>query len=193
MLASDRENIEADSTSRNLNDNIEWSLDCDVYKDVCLRFGQPSIDLFASRLNRKVQQFCSWKPDPFRTFSQSDRTLHSDQNIPGRLLGDIPLWPTKHWWPIMLETHVEYPLILPNNKKLLKLVHTDSHHPSEKHLVLVACKLSGHHSKDEAFQNQLPVCSWHHGVNQRSADIKSIFEDGYHSIINNKFIKYQFL
>ena len=208
-----RENIEADSASRNFNDNIEWSLDCDVYKDVCLRFGQPSIDLFASRLNRKVEQFCSWKPDPcctyvdafsicwgifdlcylFCPFSLIGRCIQKIKTDQADCWAILPLWPTQHWWPIMLETLVENPLILPKKKKLLKLVHTDSHHPLEKHLVLVACKLSGHHSKVKDFQNQLPVCSWHHGENQRSANMKCIFEDGYHSVINKKLINFQFL
>lgn len=32
--------------------------------DLCDVFGTPSIALFASRLNKQVVSFCSWKPDP---------------------------------------------------------------------------------------------------------------------------------
>ena len=44
-------NVEADELSRglNLNEDLEWALDMDIFQIVC-RFGKPDIDLFASRL-----------------------------------------------------------------------------------------------------------------------------------------------
>ena len=54
----------ADSPSRQFNDRIEWSLTTSVFHDLCKKFGKPDIDLFASMLNTKLPQFCSWKPDP---------------------------------------------------------------------------------------------------------------------------------
>ncbi|KAJ8034638.1 hypothetical protein HOLleu_21560 [Holothuria leucospilota] len=35
-----------------------------VFKQIVDRFGQPEVDLFASRLNKQVNRFVSWLPDP---------------------------------------------------------------------------------------------------------------------------------
>ena len=44
------DNILADFKSRNFSDNTEWSLNEDIFKKVVTNFGQPEIDLFASRV-----------------------------------------------------------------------------------------------------------------------------------------------
>ena len=54
----------ADEPSRHFKDYIEWELDQGVFHRLCDRWEIPTIDLFASRLNKKVSVFCSWKPDP---------------------------------------------------------------------------------------------------------------------------------
>ena len=55
----------ADAMSRKFSDNIEWSLDLDIFHRLCEEFGTPHLDLFASRLNRKLNRYFSWRPDPF--------------------------------------------------------------------------------------------------------------------------------
>lgn len=57
-------NCLADAASRKFNDRHEWKLNEDIFKEICKIFGVPNIDLFASRLNKQVPRFCSWKPDP---------------------------------------------------------------------------------------------------------------------------------
>ncbi|XP_068713259.1 uncharacterized protein [Montipora foliosa] len=57
------ENTEADSLSRNLNPN--FLILTRILEDFCFI---PSVDLFASRLNHKLETYVSWKPDPFATF-----------------------------------------------------------------------------------------------------------------------------
>ncbi|XP_050693987.1 uncharacterized protein LOC126984394 [Eriocheir sinensis] len=59
-----KENVMADITSHRVNDRHEWKLNELIFQDLCHIFGTPSIDLFASRLNKQVAYFCSWKPDP---------------------------------------------------------------------------------------------------------------------------------
>ena len=55
----------ADKLSRELNDNLEWSLDREVFCKLIRKAGfRPQVDLFATRLNAQVQKFVSWKPDP---------------------------------------------------------------------------------------------------------------------------------
>ena len=60
-----KQNVTADKLSRELNDNLEWSLDREVFCKLIRKAGfRPQVDLFATRLNAQVQKFVSWKPDP---------------------------------------------------------------------------------------------------------------------------------
>ena len=36
----------------------------DIFQEIVCRFGQPDIDLFASRLNHKLEKYISFRPDP---------------------------------------------------------------------------------------------------------------------------------
>jgi hypothetical protein len=58
------DNVEADDASRVFKDELEWTLAEVHFNRICARFGRPDMDLFASRLNHKVRDFCSFKPDP---------------------------------------------------------------------------------------------------------------------------------
>ena len=55
---------EADFSYRNFNKNHEWKLDKSVLLKEVECFGLPEIDMFASRLNKQISRFVSWKPDP---------------------------------------------------------------------------------------------------------------------------------
>lgn len=59
-----RENIEADYASRIVNIDTEWELNDISFRQINKKFGLFSIDLFASRLNKKCRKFCSRFPDP---------------------------------------------------------------------------------------------------------------------------------
>ena len=58
------ENSEADEGSRVFNDTTEWNINDSIFQEICKKYGTPTIDLFASRLNFKVQRYCAWEPDP---------------------------------------------------------------------------------------------------------------------------------
>ena len=57
-------NTEADYESRNVQDWTEWKLCQAVFQKVCLRFGHPDIDLFASRVSHQIPTYMSLKLDP---------------------------------------------------------------------------------------------------------------------------------
>ena len=59
-----KENIEADKDSRKFQDTTEWQLNPKIYKAVYDTFGTPEIDLFASRINKQIEKYVSWKPEP---------------------------------------------------------------------------------------------------------------------------------
>lgn len=63
-----KENVDADRESRTFNDNTEWSLEENIFHSIVKTYGMPSIDLFASRINRKVSRYVSWRPDPEAQF-----------------------------------------------------------------------------------------------------------------------------
>ncbi len=58
----------ADYDSRNFNDNVEWMLNVNVVKHIFEIWDSPVIDMFASRLNKQLDTFVSWKPDPEALF-----------------------------------------------------------------------------------------------------------------------------
>lgn len=109
----------ADEPSRKFNDDIEYMLCGDVFSNICQMFGVPDIDLFASRLNRQVHKFCSWKPDPEAAYVDAFTLDWSELGLifafpPFRLIGRVlrqahaqtaniilvyPHWPGQHWFP----------------------------------------------------------------------------------------------
>ena len=62
------ENTEADRESRQFNDGTEWQLESDICHSITKQFGQPSIDLFASCLNKQCPVYALWRPDPDALF-----------------------------------------------------------------------------------------------------------------------------
>ena len=112
------QNVEADWASRHFKDNIEWALNPKVYQQICLKFGLPLVDLFASYQNAKCELYVSWGPDPysfhcdafamswknidafaFPPFSLLPRVLRkAEEEKPQRLIVVAPDWPSSHWY-----------------------------------------------------------------------------------------------
>lgn len=59
-----RDNIEADKASRVSNIDTEWELQESCFQQLIIDFGQPEIDLFATRINKKCLKYVAWKRDP---------------------------------------------------------------------------------------------------------------------------------
>ena len=58
-------NIRADQLSRIIDCHLEWSLNNEVYKSNICQIGfTHELDLFASILNAKTDNFVSWHPEP---------------------------------------------------------------------------------------------------------------------------------
>ena len=53
-----KENKEADTASRQVNDRHEWQLNVYIFRQLCDTFGTPVIDLFAFRLYNQVTLYC---------------------------------------------------------------------------------------------------------------------------------------
>ena len=124
---------EADLPSRKFHDDIEWQIDNKTFQIICDIWGTPSIDLFASRTNHKVNTYCSWKKDPeatfidafslnwerfdldylFPPFSLIAGCLQKLQQEQAEAIMIVPLWPQQMWFPFLLQCLIDNPRILP--------------------------------------------------------------------------------
>ena len=57
-------NIEADKQSRVLEDATEWKLNPGLFHKIVEKFGKPDIHLFATRINKQLDRYVSWHPEP---------------------------------------------------------------------------------------------------------------------------------
>lgn len=204
---------EADHPSRNFNDQLEWELCNEVFLQLCNKWQKPNIDLFATRLNKKLPLFCAWKPDPeaayfdaftvdwamfdvcyiFCPFSILARVVQKIRIDKARGIIVAPLWPTQPWFTLLMRTLVDYPVILPSTKKLLRLQHSDMQHPLAQKMVMIACKVSGDSTDSKAFLDKLPMFSCPHGESRPNVSTKCILKNGYSTVVSRKSIKFQFL
>lgn len=106
----------ADSLSRNFSSSVEWELSRNVFDAIVSEWGQPDIDLFASRHNVKLKVYCSWLPDSYCT--KVDAFFFPWTFPPFRLVGKcwrkmimnktnailiIPDWPTQPWYSLVIK------------------------------------------------------------------------------------------
>ena len=114
------DNVLADLRSRKFKDHLEWSLSDDIFKDICKAFGKPKIDMFASRLNKKLTKYVSWEPAPdnwktdafsfswtnefiycFPPFSLIPRVVRKIQRDGARAIVVAPHWAGQPWFPML--------------------------------------------------------------------------------------------
>ena len=170
-----KDNIKADALSREFNYDLEWSLDDNTFDILCNVYGQPEIDLFASRLNNKVPRYFSFYPDPkaiginafahkwddfmyifspFNLITRILRKIKEDQT--SKVLMIVPEWTVCPWYPVLMEMCIMKPMILKYHKRLLqqpsnsKLIH-----PLFPKMRLIACLLSGKSSEKKDIQTVL--------------------------------------
>lgn len=190
-------NSEADKLSRKINDDLEWTLDNNIFQSIVDRFGQPDIDLFASRLNHKLDKYVSYTPDPhafavdafsiswsdfygyiFAPFSTLNMVLRKIVEDKTEALVVAPLWNTQSWWPQLAHLIVDCPVRLPPAQKILHQPNDPTRvHPLRK-LTLGAFRLSGKLYKAEEYRESLPVSSFTHGDNPLPNSMNAISQSG---------------
>lgn len=162
-------NVEADAASRVENLDTEWELSKDAFRTVLNTFGLPSIDLFASRINRKCVRFYSRYPDPdaesvdaftvswrneyfyaFPPFALILPTLREIINDEASGIVVVPFWPAQPWYPLFTSLLCEPPLIFKPSLSLLLSPSRQECHPLANKLSLVVGKLSGKPSSPRA-------------------------------------------
>ena len=179
---------QADFESRHYKENTEWKLDDNVVQEVFSIWGKPNIDLFASRLNKQIDRYASWHPDPeaeivdefscdwaelyfyaFPPFGLIPRFLAKLRHNRGECILITPVWTTQNWFPSLMELMIDTPRLLPRGENLLQLPGTQKVHPLSNKMVLMACRLSGEPLRTETYQKGLPTSPWRLGdLGQRS-------------------------
>ena len=180
-------NVEADEASRKFNDRTEWELHGDTFEALCERFGRPDIDLFASRLNNKLESYVSWKPDPYAryidAFTVDWTPTYNYLFPPFRLISSfaqkilreettvlfiVSLWPSQFWFPQLMEMLTQNPLLLPRGC-LSPPAQSEATLPSN--IRIIACRISGFRSESEAFRKTLLSSSSRAGVQPLTSNI----------------------
>ena len=167
------ENTESDRESRTHNPHIEWELPQPAFTKITKHFGKPDIDLFASRINAKLEKFVSWLPDPhclqvdafslnwsnnyfyiFPPFILLSRVLAKIQRDKTTAIIIFPNWPTQHWFPRLTSLLLDFPRKIPQKYKLFLPWDPSRTHTVPK-LQLLAAKISGDTTKTWAFHRAL--------------------------------------
>ena len=164
-------NKEADRLSRVYNDDLEWSLDQMVFQKLETIFGKFDVDLFASRLNAKLESYVSRYLEPeaiavdafsfkwnynlayvFPPFSLIPKILQKIQFENCRVVLIAPVWKTQSWWPCLQHLLCQDWYQLPNTTRILRLVHKpEARHPLA-HMKMGAFHISGIRSGNKEYK-----------------------------------------
>ena len=208
-----KQNVTADKLSRELNDNLEWSLDREVFCKLIRKAGfRPQVDLFATRLNAQVQKFVSWKPDPqawkvdafaitwtgikayafppFCLISRLLQKVHIEKM--SEMLLIAPVWKTQPWFPTLLSMLVRRPILLPQNRDLLQLQHSREEHPLQT-MRLAGWLLSANTCQIKEFQMKQPSLYSLHGGQVPSNSILEHGDNGLAGVTSGRVIRFQLL
>ncbi len=142
---SGQDNVEADRLSRfrienphRLERSTKWSFDRRVTNLLFDIWGLPTVDLFASRLNNKVEAFFSCLPDPLALQGNTLQAdwpkgllymyppvpllsfaLHKVIREEAQVIAILAWWLWRGWFPLVLQLLVDLPVMLPKHDGLL--------------------------------------------------------------------------
>lgn len=200
-------NTDADEQSRNFHDKHEWCLSNVVFQDITKEYPNLNIDLFATRLNNKLDTYCSWKPDPgcefvdafsvswtnynfyaFPPFSLIPRCLQKIRKDRTQGILIVPLWPSQPWFPLLLQQLYRHPWIVGPHKKMIQHIAYQEPHPLWQKLKLMVCPVSGIHSQNTTFLATLQTSSWPPGELALRNNIKHTSRNGSTFVVKDKLI-----
>ena len=158
--------------------STEWSLNQEIANKIFQIMDFPSIDLFATRLNHRLQLYVSPIPDQkalsIDAISMDWNRIHAYAFPPFHLIQTVinkvrisqcrivliaPLWPDRPWFPELLGLLVSPPVSLPVMPNLLAQLKGRILHQNPGHLQLHTWELSSNLSKINNFQAKLQSMS----------------------------------
>ena len=158
-------NVEADEESRKTESRLEWKLNEDLFTETVTNLSfTPTVDLFASRINKQLDRFFSYRPDPeaevidafsvdwgdikfyaFPPFNIINRVLQKVVADEATGIIIVPEWPTQIWYHMLSDLTIDS-FILPYRKTTLHLPNSpEVKHPLHNKLTLRASLISGRH------------------------------------------------
>lgn len=163
------DNQVADAESRRNHPDIEWEISDSAFATLVDRFGQPTIDLFASRLNNKCNTYVSWHRDPdayavnaftinwtnhyfyaFPPFAIILKVLRKIILDGATGIMVVPAWPTQPWYPLFRKILISECITLRSSEHML--TSHCSHSNIQRNLTLVAGILSGRQCSTARFR-----------------------------------------
>ena len=131
-------NVRADTLSREAWSATEWKLNESLFRSIQKVWkADIYIDLFASRQNRQCHRYYTWEHDLEAMVVDSlshpwtwTRTVYAypPPSFISRVMQKVwmesvndfillaPVWPDQPWWPMLMESITEIPLLLPNER-----------------------------------------------------------------------------
>ena len=174
-----RLNVIADKESRVMKDSSDWKILPAIFQKICLARGPLVVDLFASHWNHQLPRFFSWGKQPgslgtdaltqiwsqggsyaFPPFALIPAILRKLVREKVKVVLVTPVWPTQHWYGVLLSKSIDFPLLLPRVENLL-LNAQEEPHPllKQKAFCLAAWTLSGAESEIVDFHQKLQTSS----------------------------------
>jgi len=203
-------NTEADRLSRHFNTNAEFKLSPKAFNTICITWGTPEIDLFATRTNAQLSRFVSQYPDPdayhINALSMNWENLRFYAFPPFCIIGKCiqkiifdraegiivaPYWPTQCWFSQLTHHIIETPLMFKPSKTLLINQISNEPHPLHKKLRLISCRISYDITKIKAFQAGLPRYYYNPGAQQPDDSMQSTLISGRHTVVKGKLITFK--
>lgn len=173
-------NVGPNFRSRLKPNSSEWKLDKKVFKKITNRWGNPSVDLFASRTMHQLDRYVSLSPDPAcqavdamaQNWEATYPYLFPPFCMVGRVLRKLirhrvekailipPMWPGQPWFPPLLEQCIQHPLRLPLKRDLILDSEGNTHNLQEaRSLHLTAFLVTGQPSLAKGYQAGLQTWS----------------------------------
>ena len=199
----------ADEGSRRKGLETEWSLRDHEYQIIENKFGPFDADLFASRINKKVDRYVSWHKDCdawridafsflwsdiysyiFPPFSMILKTLHKVQVDKAECIIIVPWWKSQVWVPKLMTLLADYPVLLPKDKHILEHPMKETH-PILKKSRLIACRLSGHSYKNREFQRKLRTQLCPPGEKEHETNMNQYLNNGLFFVVNGMKAPFQ--
>ena len=200
-------NVDADFKSRSFSDKHEWMLNRNLFMEIKAEFPQLDIDLFASRLTKQLDTYCSWQPDPgstyvdafsidwnnfhfyaFPPFSLIPRCLQKIQQDRAKGILIVPVWPTQTWFPLVLQLLFRQPWIYRPSPHLLQHAAHNQRHPLYQKLQLMVCPLSGVPSDNTTYLKTLQISSCRHGDRVPKNNIRPTSTNGWSFVVKGQSI-----
>ncbi|MCG8113708.1 MAG: reverse transcriptase domain-containing protein [Candidatus Thiodiazotropha taylori] len=201
------ENNEADQESRKINDDTEWSLSPPVFAAIKELHPHLSIDLFASRNNKKLNRYVARRPDPgayaidafsmtwtnhlfyiFPPFSLIGKVLQKIQEDQSQAVLVAPIWTTQSWWPSLLDLISGECFQVQNTRKNLYLPHNQTKKYPLRKMNLGVFYISGKSSNGEEFHKDQETLSYNHGEVAPRNNITRTLRSGLTSVRERELI-----